>query len=89
MDIVEEKYFEDREGYKRRRKIRLEKQDKKEKDRFILETTHLECSPEFITEQVNPRREMSDRQRKKEKAQREINERFEEWKKEEFKEKKK
>ncbi len=87
MDIVEEEYFEDREGYKVKRKIKLEKKDKDEKDRFIEEVTHLECSPEFITEQVNPRVVISERQREKEKIQMEINERFEEWKEGKFKEK--
>ena len=78
MDIVEEEFFEDAEGYKKRRKIRIGK------DEFLEEVTHLECSPQFITEQVNPRIEKSNIQREKEAKREEMNERFEEWKKEKF-----
>ena len=78
MDIVEEEEFEDAEGLKRKRKIRIGK------DKFLEEVVHLECSPQFIIEQVNPRIAISNRYREEEARIKKMNERFEEWKKEKF-----
>ena len=84
MDITKEKYFEDEQGYKKKRKIRIKRGDKTHEDKFLEEITHLECSPQFITEQVNPRIEVSNRYREAEARYEEIQEKFEEWKKEKF-----
>ena len=84
MDVVEEEEFEDAEGLKRRRKIRVTKGDRNKKDKFIEEVTHLECSPQFINEVVNPRLAVSAESNARIEKEEEINREFEEWKKQKF-----
>jgi len=84
VEIVEEEYFEDADGTKKRRKIRIEKGDKTHKDKFIEEITHLECSQQFINNVIKPRNEVSKRYRDAEEQAMKIEKEFQEWKKEKF-----
>ena len=84
MDVTEEEYYEDEDGYKRKRRIRVERGSGTHKDRFVEEITHLECSPQFINDVVSPRVEAVIKQREREAEGEEINRQFEEWKKEKF-----
>lgn len=78
MEIVEEEFFEDEQGYKRRRKIRVRK------DEFLEEVVHLEASQKFIDEEVNPRIEIGNRHREAEAKYLETEEKFRKWKEEQF-----
>ncbi len=54
MELVEEKYFEDEDGTKVLRKYRIRKDTKTGKDEFLEETTHMECSQEYINNVIKP-----------------------------------